>query len=108
MSFEVIVTPTFEKHLKPLAKKYKSLRADLMQFVDSLEINPFQGVLITRNCYKIRIAIESKCKGKSSGARIITCVKEDIKKVYLVAIYDKSDKKNLSDKELDLLIRYLA
>jgi mRNA-degrading endonuclease RelE of RelBE toxin-antitoxin system len=108
MSFEVIATGAFEKQLKHLGKKYKSLTADLKPLFDALESNPYQGILISGNCYKIRIAIKSKGKGKSAGARVITCVKETSKIVYLVAIYDKSDKDTLTDNELEQLIRYLT
>ena len=53
----------------------------------------------------MRIAITSKGKGKSGGARVITCVKVIDQDVYLLTIYDKSDKENISDKELDALLK---
>ncbi|MFC3365963.1 type II toxin-antitoxin system RelE/ParE family toxin [Pedobacter fastidiosus] len=65
-----------------------------------MKIEPEIGIPIGKNCYKIRIAIASKGKGKSGGARIITnfVVSDGI--VYLLAIYDKSEKDNITDKEL--------
>ncbi|MFN8255404.1 MAG: type II toxin-antitoxin system RelE/ParE family toxin [Bacteroidales bacterium] len=57
-----------------------------------------------KDCYKIRMAIASKNKGKSGGSRVITCVKVVEHHVYLLSIYDKSDKENISDKELDALL----
>ncbi len=51
------------------------------------------------------MAISSKGKGKSGGSRVITCVKVVNEDIYLLAIYDKSDKENISDKELDLLLQ---
>jgi hypothetical protein len=72
-----------------------------------LEENPTQGTSLGRNCYKIRLAISSKGKGKSGGARLITnfVIADDT--IYLLSIYDKSDKENLTDKELDELLKYV-
>jgi mRNA-degrading endonuclease RelE of RelBE toxin-antitoxin system len=108
MSYEIIVTGPFEKKIKRLAKKYRSLRLDLAEVIDSLSQNPFQGTPLGKECYKIRVSITSKGKGKSGGARMITYIKVTAKTVYLVDIYDKSEKENISDKELKLLIELLA
>ena len=43
MSFEVIATEPFERKLKRLAKKYKSIKNDLAILFDSLSENPVQG-----------------------------------------------------------------
>jgi hypothetical protein len=72
-----------------------------------LENNPIQGVALGRNCYKIRFAISSKGKGKSGGARIITNIVISDETVYLLSIYDKSEKENLSDNELDELLKFV-
>lgn len=50
------------------------------------------------------MTISSKGKGKSGGSRVITCVKVVADSVYLLSIYDKGDKDNISDKELDSLL----
>ena len=60
-----------------------------------------------QNCYKIRLAIKSKGKGKSGGARIITYVLTEDQEVILLTIYDKQVKGNLSDKELKELLNEL-
>jgi mRNA-degrading endonuclease RelE of RelBE toxin-antitoxin system len=105
MSYNIIAVPTFKKELKRLAKKYSSLKIDLPQLFESLEEEPIQGTAIGKNCYKIRISISSKGKGKSGGARIITNIVIKDETVYLLAIYNKSDKENLTDKELDELLK---
>lgn len=71
MSFELIPTPPFEKELKYLAKKYPSLKKDIFILSQQLLNNPLMGISLGNNCYKIRMAITSKGKGKSSGARVI-------------------------------------
>jgi mRNA-degrading endonuclease RelE of RelBE toxin-antitoxin system len=69
MNFEV--APEFEKSLKRLNKKYPSLKADYLAFLRELEINPMMGDEIFPNCRKARVAIKSKGKGKSGGARVV-------------------------------------
>lgn len=76
--------------------------------MDDLEENPKMGDEIIQNCFKIRMAITSKGKSKSGGARIITFVYIQDETVYLLSIYDKSDKENISDKELRDLIQSLS
>jgi mRNA-degrading endonuclease RelE of RelBE toxin-antitoxin system len=105
MSYNIIAVPTFKKELKKLAKKHHSLKTDLATLFETLAINPEQGVSLGNNCYKIRLAIASKNKGKSSGARLITNIVIADETVYLLSIYDKSDKENLTDKELDELLK---
>jgi len=72
MSYNIIAVPTFKKELKRLAKKYHSLKTDLAKLFESLARNPTQGTNLGNNCYKIRVAITSKGKGKSGGARLIS------------------------------------
>jgi len=107
MSINLIITPSFERDAKPLLKKYKSLKTDLADLFESIEIEPTQGKSLGKNCYKIRLAITSKGKGKSGGARVITCIKISKDKVFLLSIFDKSDKEDITDKELSDLLKLL-
>jgi hypothetical protein len=104
MSYKVIPTIDFQRCAKPLLKKYPSLKNDLKVLFDSLIENPTQGILIRQDCYKIRLAISSKGKGKSGGARVVTFVKVVSERVYLLTIFDKSDKENITDADLDSYI----
>ena len=90
----------FKRELKPLIKKYRSLTDELAELVESLIEEPIQGDSLPLNCYKIRLAIQSKGKGKRGGARVITHfhVKDD--EIFLISIYDKSEQEDISDKEL--------
>lgn len=101
MSYEVIATSRFKRDIKKLLKKYISLKREFSEFLDSLEENPQLGIHLGNECYKIRIAIASKGKGKSGGARVITHILIKDQKVFLLTIYDKSEKENISDKELN-------
>jgi hypothetical protein len=108
MSYNVLTIPPFDKQLKRLAKKYPSLKNEFAELLESLEQEPEQGINLGNNCYKIRIAIASKGKGKSGGARVITNFVIAEETVFLISIYDKSDKENLTDKELDELLKYVS
>jgi mRNA-degrading endonuclease RelE of RelBE toxin-antitoxin system len=100
MSFSIKTITAFEKEIKALSKKYPSLKPDFAVLVELLEKNPVTGIPLGKNCFKIRMKISSKTKGKSGGARVITCVKIVKKTVYLIAIYDKSAYSSVSDAEL--------
>ena len=107
MSFKIEATPEFVSEAKKLTKKYPSLKNDIAGLTEELSNNPQQGTSLGKNTYKIRLAIASKGKGKSGGARIITCVKIVASTVYLVSIYDKSVQNDISDKELKERIKNL-
>jgi mRNA-degrading endonuclease RelE of RelBE toxin-antitoxin system len=105
MNYNLIAVPTFKKELKKLAKKYPSLKSDLAVLFDSLKSNPIQGIFLGNNCYKIRLAISSKGKGKSAGARVITNIVVNDETIFLLSIIDKSDRESLSNKEIELILK---
>lgn len=108
MNFEVRATLHFVKRAKKLSKRYNSFKQDLDELIDSLSFNPNQGVPLGKYCYKIRMSISSKNKGKSGGARVITNVKIVDNIVFLMDIYDKSEIENITDKQLQGLIDKLS
>ena len=104
MSYSIRTISVFEKQTRRLSRKYPSLKNELLLLVDSLKKNPQQGQSLGNNCFKIRLAIKSKGKGKSGGARLITHLMIADKIVYLLSIYDKSEKADLSPGELKLIL----
>ena len=107
MSYKVATIANFRKESKRLLKKFPSLKEELRELGIELSANPNTGTPIGSNCYKIRISIASKGKGKSSGARIITYVLVADSTVYLLSIYDKSEQDDITDKELEQLINFI-
>jgi mRNA-degrading endonuclease RelE of RelBE toxin-antitoxin system len=105
MSYKVKTIAVFEKQAKKLIKKYASLKMELLALIQVLKENPEQGTIIGKNCFKIRMAIASKGRGKSGGARIITNIVISESTVYLLTIYDKSEKETISEKELEELLK---
>ena len=90
----VSVSDDFSKEAKRLAKKYPSFKQDYKDFLDSIKENPLQGDEITKNIRKIRMAIKSKGKGKSGGARVVTfnvLTNTEKGQVVFLLLYDKED-----------------
>jgi len=100
MAVEVRYTPDFEKKLKRLVNKYPSINKDLATLIDDLELKPTIGEPLGKNLFKIRLAISSKGKGKSGGARVITYVLLKNEIVYLASIYDKSEHSTVDTERL--------
>lgn len=103
MNYNIVTYKKFEKELKRLSKRYKSLKKDYGELLDELEQNPLAGVALSNGFRKVRMRISSKGKGKSGGARIITCIvdiDDETKELGLHYIYDKSERESISDKEI--------
>jgi len=99
MNYKIVTTEDFERAFKRLAKKYHSLVKDYAILYKELMKNPTMGDKVSDDVRKIRMAITSKGKGKSGGARIITCtVLVDVRftKIYLLTIYDKSEQESIA------------
>ena len=82
---------------KRLKKRHKSLEDDFERLLSSLLQNPMQGVELESGVRKVRLAISSKGRGKSGGARVIIRVRIVADELQLLYIYDKSDFGNISD-----------
>ncbi|MCQ2311502.1 MAG: type II toxin-antitoxin system RelE/ParE family toxin [Paludibacteraceae bacterium] len=110
MNYNIITTPEFDKRIKRLSKKYASIKEDFRNLLQSLQDNPEQGVLLKDGFRKIRMAITSKGKGKSGGARVITLncfLEESNKQIILVTIYDKNEQENITNAEISAALSTL-
>lgn len=108
MNCNISVSPQFLKELKRLSKRYQSIKEDVRILCISLQDNPLQGTDLGKGLRKVRMSIASKGKGKSGGAHVITytvILANIASEVKLLTIYDKSECENISDKELQNLIR---
>ena len=106
MSYKIELSANFKKEAKKLTKKFPSLKQELTALFAELETNPTMGTPLGNDIYKIRLAIASKNKGKSGGARVLSFVKITATTVLLFSIYNKGDIDNLSDKEIQNLTRH--
>ena len=101
----------FERGAKALRKRYPSFESDYDIFLNELEKNPYGGESLGHHTYKNRMAIASKGKGKSGGARVITYNLQQVNNeevlITLMSIYDKSDMENVSDAYLRSLVQQM-
>ena len=107
-SITVSVSDDFAREAKRLAKKYRSFKNDYAEFLKSIKENPLQGDEIAKSIRKIRMAIGSKGKGKSGGARVITFnVLTDVQngQVVLLLIYDKEDASSVKTDVVKQIVR---
>lgn len=102
---QIELLPHFKKEFRVLLKKYRSLPDDLELLFHNLLENPILGQSLGNNCYKIRLKITSKNSGKSGGARIITCFKVLKNTIYLISIYDKADRENVTKAEIEVILK---
>jgi hypothetical protein len=112
MKTDFLVTKRFEKNYKRLKKKYPSLPSDVEQFKTGYVENPKLGIDLGNGFRKIRLAIHSKGKGKSGGARIVSyelCLSACGNTIVLVDIYDKSEKETMNESEyIQILEEFIA
>ena len=107
MKVDIVLADEFKRQFKRLAKKYPSLTDDFITFKKELTDSPLQGTDLGGGTRKVRMAIASKGKGKSGGARVITYNLQQTSNAVLVtlmSIYDKSEIDNVSDAYLRQLV----
>lgn len=103
MPSKVTLTSHFENRYKRFAKKFTSLEGEVDALVDNLTETPTLGESLGAGLYKIRLAVESKGKGKSGGFRIVSYLvtkTEDRVDVYLLTMYDKSEESSIKKETL--------
>ncbi len=105
MDFNVIPLDSFKQNFKTLQKKYKNIKNDFRKLTVELENNPRAGVALQHNCYKLRVANSSVPTGKSGGFRTIYYFLGKSHSIYLIAIYSKTKKENISENELLELLK---
>lgn len=101
MKIQFLYTEEFLKEAKLLSKHYPSFKDDLKNFCKEYSNNPDIGTDLGQGVRKIRMAIASKGKGKSGGARVITFtiyVDQENSKIYMTYIYDKSSRESIQKK----------
>lgn len=108
MNYKVELSDNFKKEAKRIAKKYRSLKTDLAKLITDLEMEPTTGTNLGGNVFKIRLAITSKGKGKSGGARILTLVQVTETSVILFSIYNKGEIDSLTDKQIQELLKEIS
>ena len=89
MKYDIKPTPLFLKAFKRLRKRYASFERDYEKLQEDLKANPALGKDLGDDMRKVRMAITSKGKGKSGGARVITVISVEETVINLLFVYDK-------------------
>ncbi|MCF0062737.1 type II toxin-antitoxin system RelE/ParE family toxin [Dyadobacter chenwenxiniae] len=104
---EITYTHEFLREYKRLAKKYSSLETEVKSLIEILSANPTRGTPLGSQIFKIRWQVKSKRKGKSGGIRVITYFKILNNELFLLDIYDKSERETVSLKDIRSFIELL-
>ncbi len=97
MNLTIKTLASFDKELKQLSKRYRSIKTDMRQLYQELLQNQKAGIKIVDNCYKIRLANSSIPTGKSGGFRAIYYYIDDENSIILLSIYSKTEQSNISE-----------
>ena len=103
---EIKLTPQFQKDLKNLGKRYRSIRKDLQPLIEDLQSGNTPGDRIQgleRQVFKVRLKNSNIPKGKSAGYRVLYYLQTETG-VVLLTIYSKSDLSDLSDRIIKQII----
>jgi mRNA-degrading endonuclease RelE of RelBE toxin-antitoxin system len=95
---QVEASLTFNRNLRALAKKYRSIRRDIQPVIEQLEKGELPGDQIPGIGYavfKLRVRNSDTQKGKSGGYRLIYYVKTATG-IILLTIYAKSEQINIA------------
>lgn len=98
MSNYVQYSNEFKRNLKPLYKKYPTIKENIRTLQLELAKNPYLGEPYGDKIYKVRLADESKGKGKSGSFRIMYYLlneTEDGINILLLTIFNKSELDNI-------------
>ena len=107
MSYQIETIPPFDKAVKRLAKKYRHIKQDLQVLVGTLLANPFAGVAIpgfAHQVWKVRLASSDIRAGKRGGYRVIYAISREARTCYLMFIYPKPEKADVSAREIEALL----
>lgn len=104
---EIRLTPEFQRRLKILSKKYRSIRADLQPVFEQLQAGLSLGDQIPgigSTVMKVRLRNSDTQTGKSGGYRLIYWVVSP-QLVVLLDIYTKSDRSDIEVAEIRQIIK---
>jgi mRNA-degrading endonuclease RelE of RelBE toxin-antitoxin system len=112
MIYNIIYTPRFKKDLKFYRKRYRSTDQDISEILEELENGNLIGedydnlhLPESESVYKVKIAIKSIPVGISGGYRLIYYVVKNECEIYLLTLYYKGDRQNVSQVEILNLIK---
>ncbi|MBO1047859.1 MAG: type II toxin-antitoxin system RelE/ParE family toxin [Dolichospermum sp. DEX182a] len=106
LPIEIALTPRFQRDLRELAKRYRSIRSDIQPLINQLQAGEILGDRIAGikyQVFKVRIKNSNIQKGKSGGYRVIYYLK-NAQGIILTTIYYKSDLTDVSNEIIEQAI----
>ena len=88
MNLTIKTLASFDKELKQLSKRYRSIKKDMRQLYQELLENQKAGIKIVDNCYKIRLA---------NSSRAIYYYVDNENSIILLSIYSKTEQSSISE-----------
>lgn len=110
MSNFVQYSPEFKRNLKPFQKKYPTIKENIRTLQHELIKNPYLGDAYGDKIYKVRLADESKGKGKSGGFRVMYYLLNETGEginILLLSIFSKSEADSIDKKSAVRLKDYI-
>ncbi len=106
---QVEASSTFNRNLRDLAKKYRSIKNDIQPIIEQLEQGELPGDQISGigyTVFKLRVRNSDTQKGKSGGHRLIYYVKTATG-IILLAVYIKSEQVDIVAADIrDIITAY--
>ena len=106
---QIEASPTFQKNIRNLVKKYCNTRQDIQPVINQLEQGELLGDQISGIGYpvfKLRVKNSDIKKGKSGGYRLIYYLKT-LTGIVLLTIYPKSEQSDIEADEIgDIITEY--
>jgi mRNA-degrading endonuclease RelE of RelBE toxin-antitoxin system len=103
---QVEASPVFNRNLRKLAKKYRSIRNDLQPVIEQLEQGELPGDQIPGIGYavfKLRVRNSDTRTGKSGGYRLIYYLKTTTG-IILLTVYAKSEQVDIAADDIQSII----
>ncbi len=94
----------FNRQAKKLSKKYKNLKNDLLNFMETFDNIHNSSTTIKANLFKARVKNSDKSSGKRGGYRIYYYTIDKDGVTHLLVIYDKSEIEKIDETILNELI----
>jgi mRNA-degrading endonuclease RelE of RelBE toxin-antitoxin system len=111
MHYRIVLTRPFKGSVKKLTKRYSHVKEDVRTAVEVLLQTPSLGVVIPggSGVRKLRVRNTDLQKGKSAGYRLLYyVVDEPTGIIYLLLLYAKSDRSDITRRELEELLNELV
>lgn len=98
-----------EKNLKFLKRKFQKIEKDLERLFSQLNLEKLPGDQVRGlkglPIYKARIRNSSAGLGEKAGFRVVYYLRRKNQEIFILAIYSKNQKTNISQKEILEILR---